>query len=50
MNTDVGGFWLPQQNRSETKVRIGGTAVMRIDYGAYRVVCRQSRPVISELR
>jgi hypothetical protein len=50
MNTDVGGFWLPQQNRSETKVRIGGTAVMTIDYGTYRVVCRQSRPVISELR
>jgi hypothetical protein len=20
------GFWLPEQNRSETKVRIGGTA------------------------
>jgi hypothetical protein len=50
MNTDVGGFWLPQQNRSETKVRIGGTAVMTIDYGTYRVVCLQSRPVISELR
>lgn len=50
MNTDVGGFWLPQQNRSETKVRIGGTAVMTIDYGTYRIVCRQSRPMASELR
>ncbi|MDR3775710.1 MAG: hypothetical protein P4K97_02360 [Terracidiphilus sp.] len=49
-NTDVGGFWLPQQNRSETKVRVGGTAVMTIDYGTYRVVSRQTRPAISELR
>ena len=30
------GFWLPQKIRSETKVRIGGTAVMTIDYGNYR--------------
>jgi hypothetical protein len=32
------GFWLPAQNRSETKVRVGGTAVLTIDYGAYQVV------------
>jgi|SRR5580698_1650042 outer membrane lipoprotein-sorting protein len=32
------GFWLPQQVRSETKVRIGGTAVLTIDYGSYEVV------------
>jgi hypothetical protein len=50
VNTDMGGFWLPQQNRSETKVRIGGTAVLTIDYGTYRIVPRQSRPVVSELR
>jgi hypothetical protein len=31
------GFWLPQKIRSETKVRIGGTAVMTIDYGNYQV-------------
>ena len=31
------GFWLPAQNRSETKVRIGGTAVLTIDYGKYQV-------------
>ena len=30
------GFWLPERNRSETKVRIGGTAVFTIDYGTYR--------------
>jgi len=30
-------FWLPQAMRSETKVRIGGTAVFTIDYGTYRI-------------
>jgi outer membrane lipoprotein-sorting protein len=32
------GFWLPGKTRSETKVRIGGTAVLTIDYGTYQVV------------
>jgi len=27
------GFWFPQQVLSETKVRIGGTAVLTINYG-----------------
>lgn len=49
-NMDTGGFWLPQQNRSETKVRIGGTAVMTIDYGTYRITPRQLQPMVSELR
>jgi hypothetical protein len=31
----VGAFWLPRSNRSETKVRLGGTAVLTIDYGSY---------------
>ena len=31
------GMWLPQKNRSESKIRIGGTAVLTIDYGTYRV-------------
>ena len=31
----TGEFWLPQTNRSETRVRIGGTAVLTIDYGKY---------------
>jgi len=35
--TRTDGFWLPAQNRSETKVRIGGTAVLTIDYGKYQV-------------
>jgi hypothetical protein len=37
-STKTEGFWLPQQVRSETKVRIGGTAVLTIDYGSYAVV------------
>lgn len=32
------GFWLPAQNRSESKIRLGGTAVLTIDYGTYQVV------------
>lgn len=36
--TRTDGFWLPAQNRSETKVRVGGTAVLTIDYGTYQVV------------
>ena len=35
--TRIDGFWLPAQNRSETKVRVGGTAVLTIDYGTYQV-------------
>ena len=33
----IGGFWLPEQNRSESKIRIGGTAVLTIDYGTYQI-------------
>jgi outer membrane lipoprotein-sorting protein len=32
------GFWLLGKTRSETRVRIGGTAVLTIDYGTYQVV------------
>lgn len=35
--TKVGGYWLPAENRSESKVRVGGTAILTIDYGAYHV-------------
>lgn len=34
----TGDFWLPQRNHSETKVRIGGTAFLTIDYGIYQLV------------
>lgn len=37
-NAKAGDFWLPQQSRSETKVRIGGTAVLTIDYGTYQIL------------
>jgi hypothetical protein len=32
----TGDFWLAQSNRTETKVRLGGTAVLTIEYGNYR--------------
>lgn len=34
--TKAGGFWFPAKLRSETKVRIGGTAVLSIEYGSYQ--------------
>jgi len=34
----VGSFWLTAHLRSETKVRVGGTAVFTVDYGTYTVV------------
>jgi len=33
----TGDFWLPAQNRSETKVRLGGTAILTVDYGSYQI-------------
>ena len=33
----TGNFWLPQRSRSESKIRIGGTAVLTIDYGTYQI-------------
>ena len=33
----TGSFWLPAQNESDTDVRVGGKAVLRIDYGKYDV-------------
>jgi hypothetical protein len=36
--TKTDGFWLPAQNRSESKVRVGGKAVLTIDYGTYHVI------------
>ena len=31
------GYWMPQAVRSETSVRIGGAAVLTIDYGSYQI-------------
>jgi len=39
-NQMTNGFWLPEQNQSETKVRIGGTATMSIDYQSYRIAAQ----------
>ena len=36
-NSKSNGIWLPQKNRSESKIRIGGSAVLTIDYGTYHV-------------
>ena len=33
----TGGFWLPAENESDTDVRVGGKAVLKIDYGKYDV-------------
>lgn len=33
----LGEFWLPLSNRSVTKVRIGGQAVLTINYGDYKL-------------
>ena len=36
-NLKVDGVWLPEKNRSESKIRVGGSAVLTIDYGTYHV-------------
>jgi len=33
----TGDFWLPEHDRSESRMRLGGTAVLTIDYGQYVV-------------
>lgn len=40
----TGHLWLPQSDRSETKVRLGGTAVLTIDYGTYRFANATAMP------
>jgi hypothetical protein len=30
------GFWLPEETRSQTRVRLGGTATLTIEYGQYQ--------------
>lgn len=36
-NEKTDGVWLPEKNRSESKIRVGGTAVLTIDYGTYHI-------------
>jgi hypothetical protein len=33
----IGGFWLPAHNESETQVRMGGKAILTIDYTDYQI-------------
>ena len=33
----VGDFWLPSQNRSESQIRLGGRALLTIDYNDYHI-------------
>jgi len=34
----VDGFWLPKQNRSVSTIRLGGQAVLTIDYSNYKIL------------
>jgi hypothetical protein len=40
----IGNFWLPASNTSIAKVRLGGTAKLRIDYLNYRIGTSTSGP------
>jgi len=40
----VGGFWLPARNESNTDVRLGGHAVLSIEYSDYKVVAQTTSP------
>ena len=46
-NAKIDGFWLPKRSQSESKVRIGGTAVMTINYGRYDIVPESREASIS---
>ena len=45
-NAKTEGMWLPAKNHSESRIRVGGTAVLSIDYGAYSVAV--ARPLTAE--
>ena len=47
-NSRIGEFWLPRQNQSETRVRIGGKAVLTIDYGPYQIAPPQSPQPVTD--
>ena len=44
----AGDFWLPRSDRSETKVRLGGTAVLTIEYDDYRFATAATRELSPE--
>ena len=41
---EKGEFWLPMRNRSVTHVRMGGQAVLTIDYSDYQITAADSFP------
>jgi len=45
----IGEFWVPQTNRSESKVRFGGTALLTIDYGSYAFAKPDAPPTESSI-
>ncbi len=49
-NAKTAGFWLPQNTRSESRIRIGGTAVLTIDYGTYRIAASPPHAVAQGAR
>jgi hypothetical protein len=40
----IGEFWLPAENESNTDVRLGGHATLKISYGDYKVVSEANSP------
>jgi hypothetical protein len=45
---EIGSFWMPESNESETKVRIFGTAVLTIKYGEYKITrAHNSNPALA---
>jgi len=44
MYTKVGDFWLPTSNRSTSNTRLGGHALLTIDYTDYKVTAISARP------
>ena len=49
INAKAGDFWLPKRNQSTSKVRIGGTATLTIDYGTYQTLQRSAGQIIPSL-
>jgi outer membrane lipoprotein-sorting protein len=46
---NIGDFWLPDSNESETKVRVFGTAVLSIEYREYQITQAASAGVAPSL-
>jgi hypothetical protein len=45
----VGGFWLPKQNRSVSTIRLGGQAVLTIDYKDYKILDAQAVQSVNQV-